>query len=307
MKLYAPTYYNDFECKKENCKRNCCIGWEICIDEKTAEKYRVANGALWDSVREGLITSDDGSVSFRMKNGRCPNLRADGLCRIIAEAGEEMICDICKRHPRFYNRTSLGFEVGLGLACEAAAELIFSNDLEIECIGNGECDLPMPFIDIAYDREYAIRILSDTTLSYCDKLSELERYFGIEKKYKNIAEYVDLYLTLENLEPLWRVYLNGLELCKNPIFPQGREEENILSRLTAYFLYRYMPASEDKAHERAIVSLALHAPLMIYSVYVANKDKLTLSDAALIYSSEIEYSEENVERLISEFDTSFDF
>lgn len=307
MKLYAPTYYKEFECKKEKCKRNCCIGWEIYIDEKTAEKYRTAKGSLWDSVREGLLALDDGSVTFRMKNGRCPNLTDGGLCRIISEAGEEMICDICKSHPRFYNVTQRGAEVGVGLACEAAAELILSNDLEITPISEISATEEEIYYDITENREKALAHLREKSTSYKEKTQELKKCFSIANDGRTFLEWADLYLTLENLDPIWRVYINEAKRLKKDFSLPSVEEGNILSRLTSYFLYRYMPKAEDSIHERAIIAFSVHAPLMIYSIYAANKDKITLLDAAILYSAEIEYSEENVERLISEFDTSFDF
>ena len=36
MKIFAPDYYRDFKCSAGNCKHSCCIGWEIDIDEDTA-------------------------------------------------------------------------------------------------------------------------------------------------------------------------------------------------------------------------------------------------------------------------------
>lgn len=62
-----------------------------------------------------------------MKDGRCPLLQEDGLCRIIAETGEENLCDICAMHPRFFVENG-NFELaGVGLACEESVELLLSN------------------------------------------------------------------------------------------------------------------------------------------------------------------------------------
>ena len=35
MKLRIPSYYEEFSCIADKCKDNCCIGWEIDIDEET--------------------------------------------------------------------------------------------------------------------------------------------------------------------------------------------------------------------------------------------------------------------------------
>ena len=39
MKEVFPNYYKKFKCIKDKCKHNCCIGWEIDIDEDTMDLY----------------------------------------------------------------------------------------------------------------------------------------------------------------------------------------------------------------------------------------------------------------------------
>jgi len=39
MKEIFPNYYDKFTCIAGACKHNCCIGWEIDIDESTMELY----------------------------------------------------------------------------------------------------------------------------------------------------------------------------------------------------------------------------------------------------------------------------
>ena len=41
--------------------------------------------------------------------------------------GEDRLCDICREHPRFYNWFGDYTEVGLGLCCEEAERLLFSD------------------------------------------------------------------------------------------------------------------------------------------------------------------------------------
>ena len=37
MKIYVPDYYSEFSCIADKCSDNCCIGWEIDIDENSLE------------------------------------------------------------------------------------------------------------------------------------------------------------------------------------------------------------------------------------------------------------------------------
>ena len=59
-------------------------------------------------------------------NERCPFLNNNGLCDIIINLGEDMLCQICSDHPRFRNFYECFTEIGLGLTCEAAAKIILT-------------------------------------------------------------------------------------------------------------------------------------------------------------------------------------
>ena len=43
MILIKPDYYDVFKCKADKCTDNCCIGWEIDIDENTDNLYKNIN------------------------------------------------------------------------------------------------------------------------------------------------------------------------------------------------------------------------------------------------------------------------
>ena len=122
-----PAFYKDFRCKADRCVHSCCMqNWDIEIDEATAMKYLVMTGELGETIRASM-TDTKGNRRFIMKDGRCPLLQEDGLCRIIMETGEENLCDICAMHPRFFVENG-NFELaGVGLACEESVELLLSN------------------------------------------------------------------------------------------------------------------------------------------------------------------------------------
>lgn len=122
-----PAFYKDFRCKADRCVHSCCMqNWDIDIDEATAMKYLVMTGELGETIRASM-TGTKGNRRFIMKDGRCPLLQEDGLCRIVAETGEENLCDICAMHPRFFVENG-NFELaGVGLACEESVKLLLSN------------------------------------------------------------------------------------------------------------------------------------------------------------------------------------
>ena len=109
MNLVYPDYYPEFKCIADACKHSCCIGWEIDIDPESANRF-----ASIPAIVEHIESADP--PFFRLSDsGKCPFLESSGLCRMILTYGEEMLCDICKDHPRFRNPCGNTIELGLGL------------------------------------------------------------------------------------------------------------------------------------------------------------------------------------------------
>lgn len=130
--IVKPSYYDKFRCTASRCSDNCCIGWEIDIDERTDQYYRQVTGDFGKRLEEGI--SRDGTPHFRLKGEkeRCAFLNDQNLCDIFIHLGEEHLCSICREHPRFYEwyEDIPGLmdwtETGLGLCCEEAVRLLVS-------------------------------------------------------------------------------------------------------------------------------------------------------------------------------------
>lgn len=126
--ILQPNYYDKFKCIADKCKDNCCIGWEIDIDEITFNKYMNIGGNLGNRLKDE-ITTENGVHCFKLKeNERCPFLNENNLCDIICESGEENLCQICNDHPRYINNYGDITERGLGLACEEACRIILTQN-----------------------------------------------------------------------------------------------------------------------------------------------------------------------------------
>ena len=126
MKYHKPSFFDQFKCIGSACTDTCCAGWEIEVDETTAEGYLTEKGAFGDRLRRE-IGSEPGEYFFKLQNNRCPFLNKENLCDIFINLGEDRLCDICREHPRFYNWFGDYTEVGLGLCCEEAERLLFSD------------------------------------------------------------------------------------------------------------------------------------------------------------------------------------
>lgn len=125
IKLRTPKYYKNFHCISSECKDNCCVGgWQIDIDEETAEYYSTVNGDFGKKLRDNI---DYDNLCFKLKDGKCPFLDNNNLCSIYKELGEEHIGVVCDQFPRFTEYFGNIKERGIGLACEEAAKIILTD------------------------------------------------------------------------------------------------------------------------------------------------------------------------------------
>ncbi len=287
MDILVPEYYPEFECIADRCRHSCCIGWEIDIDEDTAEYYGEIGGELGLRLREN-ITCADGCHSFRLGEAeRCPFLNEEGLCDIICQLGEDALCQICADHPRFKNYLSELTEVGLGLCCEAAAQLILTWQAPLEllsCEGGG-CTLT-PFEEWKlFRRQEILDILTDRSLPMEERITRLDI------NEADAAELIPLYRTLERLGDGWDAYLDRFAPEKENIPDTAREQ------LLNYFVYRYLVQAKDEDEFFTYMRFALLSYRVIIGVCEDSLDGLI--EAARMYSSEIEYSTDNVDEIMN--------
>ncbi len=297
MKLYAPKYYKDFVCIADKCSHSCCVGWEIDVDEAALEKYESINAPYGETIRKSIDLSD-GCPHFRLsQNERCPHLNSSGLCEIILNLGEDYLCHICREHPRFYNETSNGKEVGLGMSCEEACRIILSSDRYRDIVEIGETDETPDEIefDVLPHREKLYSILSDGSLSHAEKLTLISKEYKVSPQALPDAEWQATLSSLEYLnedhKALFSVYSSDLTTPK--------ELEKPLERALAYFIYRHASAY-DEDELRAALGFCLFSERLLCSL-ARSYPTHTLTDLARIVSEELEYSEENTEALKIEF------
>lgn len=268
MDIFAPHYYNDFLCLKDKCHHNCCIGWEIDIDEETLEFYKTKD----DIIKN--ISVDD-TAHFILKDDRCPFLNQCGLCNIIINYGEENLCQICRDHPRFINEFDTRTEIGLGLACEGAAKLILDNDLEIKKIGEDNFILtPNLQEDSFFDKRQ--KLLNTDPQEIKSLLPRI-----------SVSSLADFFRTLERLDSKWEFYLDSLKNRHENINDIKINDICKAKRLFSYFIFRHF-------HTYGLEFCLL----CTYFILSISGD---IYDIARAFSAEIEYSDENAERIINFF------
>lgn len=152
MKVLVPDYYKDFKCSMGKCRHTCCAGWEIDIDGVSLERFRF-HPDIMDKV------CLEGEPHMELAEGaKCPFLREDGLCEMYINYGEDMLCDICRDHPRFRSFWSDRTEVGLGLACEECARLILGAEKPMELVTVSDDGIREPLTE---DEEWLLSYRQD--------------------------------------------------------------------------------------------------------------------------------------------------
>lgn len=291
MNLYAPLYYQKFTCIADKCRHSCCVGWEIDIDGDTLCKYAALTAPYGKEIRSSV--SMEGTPHFKLlPDDRCPHLDEQGLCRIIKALGEGYLCDICREHPRFYNDTPHGREVGLGLSCEEACRIILSAENYQAMAEIGEAEgTPSEGLDPLPHRKRIYGMLSDTALPYSQRLGSIADAYDISLSRHTDGAWQALLASLEYLDdahrPLFAAYTSDAQTPK--------ESEMPLERALAYFVYRHCTEVQGEAELRAALGFALFCERLLAAMI--KKGLGTATDLARILSEELEYSEENTEAI----------
>ena len=277
------------------------MGWDIAVDDDTYEYYKTVGGKPGEKLKASISLADEGAYFKTDENLRCPFLQGDGLCEIICNLGEDALCNICADHPRFRNYFADRTEIGLGLSCEAAAKLILSkpgktkfvileDDGINETLDEEETALLKyrnNLISIAQDREFTVEERTENLCDFC----------GFDLPDMSFSDWAEFYFSLERLDNEWEERLEQLKTAKS--FYIEPEFQTAFEQLLVYFIYRHIPSALYDGDAVSKVGFAIISVRIIAAIFSQTADKNfdTLFDLARMYSAEIEYSDENPERI----------
>ncbi|MBR5246777.1 MAG: flagellin lysine-N-methylase [Clostridia bacterium] len=299
MKILVPNYYENFSCIANKCKHNCCIGWEIDIDEDTYEYYQNIKSDFGKRFENDVITNDD-CACFRLDGkGRCAFLNENNLCEIILNLGEDALCQICTDHPRYRNYYENATEIGLGLCCEEAGRIILGQKEKFELIISNEIS------DDDYDEEFLKQkqeILFDIQNddhSLKEKIIALLNKNKTEIIKRDFQYWVDNYISFERLDESWTNLLNDMKNVDFDSIFIPEKFEKVFEKMLLYFVYRHLNEMDKNIIKFSIFSVFFISQICKY--HISKYGKLHFEDVveyARMYSSEIEYSDENIEKII---------
>ena len=310
MKLIAPDYYTKFKCIADRCKHSCCIGWVIDVDPDTLAYYHSVTGPLGERLKKGIDESGETAHFILGEDERCPFLNQSGLCDLIIGLGEECLCQICTDHPRYRNFYSDRTEIGLGLCCEAAGDLILKRQekatlVVLEDDGENE-ELDVPDESLLTWREQLLAIVQDRSLTIEERAAAILKAAEFTIPERSLAEWAEIYMELERLEESWTDRLEELKSTDISHAPSldMPEWEIAFEQLLVYFLYRQLPfALDDGEYEGRAAFCVLSYRIIrdlccVHAVLHGSVNLNDLVEIARQYSAEIEYSDENVEALL---------
>lgn len=335
MKRRTPDYYHRFECIGSACRDNCCVGWEIDIDDEAYGDYCSVQGAFGQRLMEYI--DHRRPYHFIMEGDRCPFLNTRNLCDIYMNLGKDRLCQICTDHPRFYETYGDRLEAGLGLVCEEAARLILNNKDKLLFIdeGEGQEEAEDPWLQMLNQvREQVILLLQERKRPLWERLAlvlsqamilqedysrqdkksmsaHIHRQWTVERPHEDPADvkgwFLDCIEFLQSLELLTDQWEKILDLAYDKV----REENIVFSdpdpifyeQLLIYFVYRYFLRSVYDFQLLDKIRFAIFSCLAVrvLETAVSDQENIPPKEIARLYSKEIEYSEENMEALNEEF------
>lgn len=128
-----PSYVGRFRCIGPDCEATCCSGWDISLDQATAEAYTIRLQPYLPALTKRLenriliqAKSPSRKCHAKMLNDPgtddCPGLDA-GLCAIQREYGEDKLANTCFDYPRYTRSIQGSIEQTMTLSCPEAARL----------------------------------------------------------------------------------------------------------------------------------------------------------------------------------------
>ena len=303
MNVYAPDYYKKFKCIADKCKHNCCIGWEIDIDSHTLSYYKTLKDNFGRRLNSSINDNCSQPYFVLTEDDRCPMLNSRNLCDVISNIGEKHLCQICADHPRFRNFFESRTEIGLGMCCEVASELILFKPTVAELVliesSNEGIDESVD-IDFLDKRAECFKIVQDRSMRLEDRVERLLKEFSVVLPKRSMFSWSRALLSLELLNDDWsilvREYLNDIKHHHNV----AQEQFEIpFEQLLVYLLYRHTADNPDAIE--AGIAFSVWGYRIIRTICENLQYKFgpvtpdVLVEICRLFSAEIEYSKNNLD------------
>ena len=308
MLVTKPNRDADFRCLAGNCPDTCCAGWEIVVDDGSADRFHAMEGGMGKRVQQALMTVDGETQLKRHGDGRCVLLNDRNLCDLYAVYGEEALCRTCRLHPRFVTDYGARREVMPGLSCPAWIETYLLDEEKVTFVTE-ETDDPITYTDIDAAwffhlhraRSTALELVQDRSLTIGERMrrllalaSELDGEREEDCAQKNILPaYRKKLAALEILTPQWRDLLGQKGGAPYP----EKEMAPLLEKVLVYDVFRFFLRGVYDGRALPWAKYAVFHALVLRDLSRHCAGKEELCEMIRLYSKEVEHNAENQEAL----------
>ncbi len=309
MLITKPNRDADFRCLASSCPDTCCAGWEIVVDDRSADRFRAMEDAMGKRLQQSLISVDGEAQLRRHPDGRCVLLNERNLCDLYALYGEGALCRTCRLHPRFVADYGARREVMPGLSCPAWIETYLLDEARVTFVTE-ETDDPITdytdidaslFFKLYRARAVAIEMLQDRSLSIEERLRRLlalaqemdgEREEDCPQK-SILPAYRRKLLDLEILTPQWRTLL---QQKGGSAYPE-EELSPLLEKVLVYDVFRFFLRGVYDGRVLPWAKYAVFHALFLRDLSRHCACEKEMCEVIRLYSKEIEHNAENIESL----------
>ena len=303
MKTYVPDYYAGFSCLMGACRHSCCIGWEIDIDDDKLAFYQAVDGSFGERLKESICVNEDGACFHLDDEERCPFLNREGLCDLILELGKDSLCQICADHPRYRNFFSDREEIGLGLCCEAADQLILKHREPVRFVvlhDDGETEeLNDEEMELLQLRSEAIELVQDRSFTIGQRMEHLAQWCALPCPIPFDDVWAEFFRSLECLDDSWHAQLDLARIKPSPAC-SATEWETAFEQILVYLLQRHIPGALEDGDFSGRIGFVLLVTDLLRRLGADAQSIDDLAEFARMFSSEIEYSDENIEAILAQ-------
>ena len=198
--------------------------------------------------------------------------------------------------------------MGLGLCCEEAVRLTLTDTRHFELVKIGENNdeeyVPNESnFDAISARDGVISFIESEKCSFFEKLSRIEKRYEIKTDFKTNTEWLEYLFSLEILDIEWQKILKSAENTEQKY--DYTKFNSIFEGFFKYLVYRHVSIAESENSFSGRLAFATLG-VKVVGYLAAREENLTearLFDIIRLYSSEIEYSEQNTADIIFELET----
>ena len=237
-------------------------------------------------------------------------LNEDGLCSLIIEGGNGLLTEICREHPRYYNLYSDYAEMGLGLACEEAAELILSAKkeellaVEISEDENIAADTDLPDIgELIDERASLFELAFDSSMGLPETFCKMMELDGTERECFGYSALAEILSQLEAIDASYPARITAASQIADRNRQKMLEhlfsltEEGGRSILFAE-LHRHYLDSVYMLDRKERIAYAFVFLLSVALLSFGCNSKEELIKATVLTAKNLDYSTENTDALL---------